>query len=153
MKRFYNYIGFLMVTVVFTSCLKAGLEDLETYDQAEMTNVRFEYRWWDEAKQQMRVMQLTTDKTINKDDRSIVCTITVPPATATFTQSIREKVSLENLAANVDISTAARIKPVDNAPILGSPADFSAKEFAYLITAADGKNSARWVIKISDFKK
>ena len=45
MKALYNYLVLLLLIALNTSCLKAGLDDLETYNQNDITNVRFEYRW------------------------------------------------------------------------------------------------------------
>jgi hypothetical protein len=42
--------------------------------------------------------------------------------------------------------------PLNGAPKLGSPGDFSAKEFKYQVTAADG-TKREWTIKITDFVK
>lgn len=152
MKTINNFLLLFLLMVSATSCLKAGLDDLETYDQHEITNVRFEYRWWDEADKRLRVIEMSVDKNIDKDNRIISCTINVPAATSAFTAAIRENVSLSNLVMNTDLSTAARIKPVNNAPALGSPANFSAKEFVYRVTAANGE-TVDWTIKILDFKK
>ena len=49
MKALYNYLVHTLLIALNTSCLKAGLDDLETYNQNDITNVRFEYRWWDET--------------------------------------------------------------------------------------------------------
>ena len=69
-----------------------------------------------------------------------------------FTDAVRQNVSLSNLIAYIDLSTAARIMPLNGAPKLGSPGDFSAKEFKYQVTAADG-TKREWTIKITDFVK
>ncbi len=119
MKALYNYLVLLLLIALNTSCLKAGLDDLETYNQNDITNVRFEYRWWDESGQRLRVMEMTTEKTIDNKAKEIVCTIKVPEATQTFTTEIRNQVSLSTLAINVDASTSARISPVGNAPAMG----------------------------------
>jgi len=152
MKKIFNILLFGFLVMFMTSCLKAGLDELETYDLNEITNIRFEYRWWDEAGSRLRVVEMNVDKSIDKDNKSVTCTINVPAATNTFTSEIREKVSLNNLAANLDISTAARVSPVGNAPTLGTPADFSAKEFIYQVVAGNGAK-ADWTIKILDLKK
>ena len=75
MKALYNYLVLLLLIALNTSCLKAGLDDLETYNQNDITNVRFEYRWWDESGQRLRVMEMTTEKTIDNKAKEIVCTI------------------------------------------------------------------------------
>lgn len=153
MKTLYNYLILILLVISNTSCLKAGLDELETFDQNDITNVRFEYRWWEEANKRMRVIEMEVDKTIDNEKKEIYCSIHVPEANANFTTTIREQVSLQTLAMNVDASTAVRITPVGNAPQMGTfPTDFSAKEFTYKVIAGNG-NEANWTIIISDFSK
>ena len=146
MKKLINTVLLLFLIGTVSSCLKSGLDDLEAYNEAEITNLNFEYRWWDEAKDQMAVKTLNIEKQISKDDNLITCKLTVPTASG------RQNVSLSNLIAYIDLSTAARIMPLNGAPKLGSPGDFSAKEFKYQVTAADG-TKREWTIKITDFVK
>ena len=67
MKALYNYLVLLLLIVINTSCLKAGLDDLETYNQNDITNIRFEYRWWDESGKRLRVIEMGTEKTIDNN--------------------------------------------------------------------------------------
>lgn len=153
MKKVIFYCVLIVLTLVNTSCLKANLDELETYELNDITNVRFEYRWWDETDKRMRVQELEVEKIIDYDKKEISCVILVPETTLTFTSDIREKVSIKELAINVDVSTAARITPIGDSPIMGVfPSDFSAKEFTYAVTAGNG-DVAHWVIKIADFQK
>lgn len=153
MKTLYIYCLLAILAVINTSCLKANLDELETYDLNDITNVRFEYRWWDEAEQRLRVQEMEVEKSIDKDRKEITCNIVVPQPSSTFTAAIREQVSLQTLAINVDASTAARITPVGNAPVMGVfPSDFSAKEFTYAVMAGNG-DVANWTIKITGFQK
>lgn len=152
MKRFINIVLLIFLMGTVSSCLKSGLDDLDTYNGAEITNLKFEYRWWNDDKQQMAVQEISIEKQILTDDNLITCKLTVPEVSASFTADIRQEVSLSKLYAFMDISTAARIAPVNGAPTLGKVADFSAKEFKYLVTAADG-TKREWTIKITDFIK
>lgn len=153
MKRIYHILVLSILVILNTSCLKSGLDELEAYDLNDITNVRFEYRWWDESDQRMRIMEMNVDKNIDKSKKEISCNISVPEATKTFTSDIRGQVSLSKLAINVDASTASRISPVGNAPVMGTfPGDFSAKEFTYKVTAGNG-DAVNWTIKIIDFRK
>lgn len=153
MKTLQNYLVLLLLIVLNTSCLKAGLDDLETYNQNDITNIRFEYRWWDESGKRLRVIEMGTEKTIDNKAKEIVCSIKVPDATQDFTSEIRNQVSLNTLAVNVDVSTSARITPVGGAPAMGTfPSDFSAKEFVYKVTAGSGDDT-NWTIRITDFNK
>ena len=153
MKTVTYYFIFVLLVLLNTSCLKSGLDELETYDLNDITNVRFEYRWWDESAQQLRVMEMSVSNTIDTESKEVACTITVPAVTSTFTEEIRNQVSLSTLAINVDASTAARITPVGNAPKMGAfPSDFSAGEFTYTVKAGNG-DEANWTIRIVDFVK
>lgn len=153
MNKLCTAIALLLMALINTSCLKSGLDDLETYDQNDITNIRFEYRWWDEANKQMRVIEMEVDKTIDNENKQVNCTLKVPATTANFTEDIRKNVSLSALSLNVDVSTAASVIPLDNAPQMGYfPSDFSGKTYKYKIVAANG-NAANWTITISDFQK
>lgn len=152
MKKLINVTLLIFLLCTVSSCLKSGLDDLATYNEAEITNLNFEYRWWDESKAQMAVITLTTEKQILKDESLITCKLTVPQASGSFTDAVRQNVSLSSLIAYMDLSTAARVTPLNGAPKLGNPGNFSAKEFKYLVTAADG-TKREWTIKITDFAK
>lgn len=65
MKTLYRYLALALLIVLNTSCLKSGLDELETYDQNDITNIRFEYRWWDETAQRLRVIEMAVTKTID----------------------------------------------------------------------------------------
>ena len=151
MKKVYYILLLAVLALLNTSCLKAGLDELETYDLNDITNVRFEYRWWDESDQRMRVQEMEVEKTFDNDHKVVECIINVPEASQTFTSAIREQVSLRTLAINVDASTASRITPLNGAPTMGVfPSDFSAGEFSYAVMAGNG-DIANWTIRIVSF--
>lgn len=150
MKNIVRSALCILFVITFTSCLKMGLDDLPTSDKAEITNVKFEYRWWDEAAGQLRVVELIAESEIT--EHTIGCTLTVPAVTDKFTSEIREKVSLNNIVCLTDISAGASIRPINGAPALGSPGDFSAKKFSYLVVAADGSD-IEWEINIIALNK
>lgn len=153
MRTICNCLLLVLVVAFTNSCLKSGLDELETFDQNDITNVRFEYRWWDEAGKRLRVVELETEKSIDNEKKEIHCTINVPAASNALPANVREQISLRALAVNVDASTAARISPVGGAPVMGTfPSDFSAKKFMYKVVAGNG-DEAVWTILISDFKK
>lgn len=153
MKTLYRYLALALLIVLNTSCLKSGLDELETYDQNDIINIRFEYRWWDETAQRLRVIEMAVTKTIDTKAKKVECSIKVPDATSAFTADIRDRVSLSALSVNVDVSTAARVSPIGDSPAMGTfPADFSAKKFVYRVMAGDG-GKADWTIEIKDFDK
>ena len=56
MKKIYNVLLSLFLMTMISSCLKAGLEELPAYEDADITNFKFEYRWFDDAKNRMCVI-------------------------------------------------------------------------------------------------
>ena len=71
MKKLINTVLLLFLIGTVSSCLKSGLDDLEAYNEAEITNLNFEYRWWDEAKDQMAVKTLNIEKQISKGSAAV----------------------------------------------------------------------------------
>ena len=152
------YISLLTFVFGFTSCLESGLGDLETYSDANVTAINFEYRWsvaenandaW--AGEKLQVKTLTTSATFG--DGTIECVITVPAASGTFTATERAKVSLNNLNAYVTISPGSTIEPLGNAPVLGTLGDFSQSDLSYQVTSADKKTKKVWKITVKEFNK
>ena len=153
MKKVYYILLLAVLAIVNTSCLKSGLDELETYDLNDITNVRFEYRWWDDAANRLRVQGMEVETTFDTDNKVVECVVVVPSTSDVFTEEIRNGVSLATLAINVDASTAARITPVNGAPVMGEfPSDFSAGEFTYAVMAGNG-DVANWTIRITEFQK
>ena len=74
MKRIYQILVLAILVILNTSCLKSGLDELETYNLNDITNVRFEYRWWNESEQRMRIIEMNVDKSIDKENKKISCT-------------------------------------------------------------------------------
>lgn len=69
MKRIYQILVLAILVILNTSCLKSGLDELETYNLNDITNVRFEYRWWNESEQRMRIIEMNVDKSIDKENK------------------------------------------------------------------------------------
>lgn len=154
MKSIVNYISILGLCLIFSSCLKSGLDDLPAYSDAEITNMKFEYRWIDDVNgnEQMQVVQMSVENTIDDDAGTIDSKITVPDASADFSDDIRQNVELSNLVGYADISLAAVITPLNGAPTFGGVADFSDTPVQYEVVAADG-TSKIWTLTISEFNK
>lgn len=145
---------FLLISL--SSCLTAGLDELPVYEEAEVTNFKFEYRWAEKegTSDVMRVKTLNVETTINKESQEIRCKLTVPSADAQrFTESVRAGMDLSNIVGYASISTAATIKPLGNSPMLGVPGDFSQPSMQYEVTAADGKTKKSWNLFIDSFVK
>ncbi|APU11051.1 hypothetical protein Q4599_10910 [Cellulophaga lytica] len=154
MKKIITYLPVLLLCIISTSCLKSGLDELPAFSDAEITSFKFEYRWIDDTTEnnKLQVIQLNTEALINTEDNSINCIITVPASNADFSVSERENVTLSNIVGYTDISTAATIEPVGNAPKLGVIEDFSADTMQYKVIAADKSNKI-WTLYITEFIK
>ncbi len=146
----------LFILFILSSCLTAGLEDLPVYEEAEITNFKFEYRWAEKEgiSDVLRVKPLNTELSINGDKQEVRCKIIVPPADAQrFTETVRNNVMIDNIVGYASISTAASIKPLGNAPVLGIPGDFSQQTMHYEVIAADQKTKKTWSLIIESFDK
>ena len=145
MKR---YVFFLMTVVMMcmTSCLEHGLKDLPVYENANITDFYFEYRYTvtQNGITVNNFMRLTNaSRTIG--DQTITLKVSIPGVSGTFTEAERAKVNLSNIVGYCYISTAATIEPVDGAPKPGTAGNFTAP-VKYKVTAADGKTSKIWTI-------
>lgn len=144
-----------MVALFLSSCLKSGLDELPAFEDAEITNFKFEYRWMDDTNQfsQLRVVQMDVQPTIDEAGSTVDCIVTVPLENGDFTTEVRNQVNLSNLVGYADISNAAILRPVGSSPKLGIPNDFSQSNMTYEVIAADGKTKKIWQLNITDFVK
>ena len=159
MKKILLIFSVLLLTM--TSCLKQGLEDVESSSLCDLSNVEFEYRWAKETLNssgeptgvyELHYKGLIVDKTIDKENHKVTIKLNVPNASGDFTNDMRGDVMLSNLTCMFTVSTAASVKPLGDAPKLGKPGDFSDMTYTYRIIAAAG-NYTDWVIDIVEFKK
>jgi len=155
----YIFLGLMFGSLtLLTSCLKSGLEDLPVYTDCDITNIYFEYRYkdstslWIDGSPIVKYVTLVVTKTINTVANTVTVSLVVPAASGSFTVTERAKVALTNLVCSVNLSTAAKIEPIEGAPILGMPGDFSAPR-KYLVTAADGVTTKTWTITVTSLNK
>jgi hypothetical protein len=140
-----------ILSLVMTSCIDWGLQELPVYNEAEITAFNLEHRYVVKNAndvEMMAVVTMNTDVQINKENATITVTASVPPATTSFTEAERRKVSLESIIAYAKLSPAAKIEPIDGAPVLGTIGDFTG-ERKYRVNAADGKTVKIWTIRIN----
>lgn len=156
--RLLQAIFIIFVSVSLNSCLTGNLEDLPAFEEALITDVKFDFRYkdetavWIDGQPTVKVVVLTVgDKVIDKVAGTVTCTLTVPPASGPFTSEIRNQVSLSSIVGKFNISTGAGIAPLSNAPVLGVPGDFSSAR-QYNVTAANSA-SKTWTITITALKK
>jgi hypothetical protein len=140
---------------MLSSCLKKDLPVYPEFDANEITLVNVEYRF--NGSQMMNgqpivaYQKLTVAQTIEKTSNTINVVITVPPAGGEFTAEERAKVAQSKLWFYMNISTAAKISPVEGTPPLGDPSD-ATKPLKYNVTAANG-TSKLWTINVTALNK
>lgn len=145
----------LLIGVITSSCITAGLEDLPVYQEAEILDFRLEYRYTkthDNGVESLAVTTLGGEVDILEESAKITLSPTVPDASSSFPELERQKVSLSNIVAYAKLSPAAEIQPLNGAPELGVPSNFS-QERQYKVIAADGKTTKVWTIVIKPLKK
>jgi hypothetical protein len=155
MMKKYSFLFMALLPVLFSSCLKYGLEEGELSIECDVTNVRFEHRWAIENSSngmaELRFREMSVARTIDKDQSSIEVTITVPAANATYPDDQRAATVLSNLACSFEVSRAASVQPMNGAPKLGAPGDYT-QERTYRVTSASGQYKD-WTLKVVEFKK
>lgn len=155
MKK-YIYFTVISLLMAMTSCLKGGMDDLPEYEEAEISGIqRVEYRYYGNDVSQIDgekiVKKIALQNSTKIEGTTVSLEVTVPAAEGTFTEAERQNVSLTNIAVMASISTAARLTPLDGAPALGVPGDWS-KPNKYVITAANGSKK-EWTITITKLTK
>lgn len=153
MKKYLNILAAMLLAVVSTSCLEHDLEELDVYSGCDITRVDCEFRYktgeTHPGTQSEKVNQVyisaysRTYVTDENDPNKGVCTIrysknNIPAAYKDTAES--------EMVVYVTISTAATIKPINGAPTLGVPADWTA-DHQYEVTAADGTKKT-WTIVV-----
>lgn len=153
--KYLKYVMLFFACLTFSSCLKSGLEDLPSYEDADIKAFTFEYRWMvkEGESEKLRVQKMDVDVNIDDTNTTVTCNITVPEVNGVFTSEIRDKVTLSNLNAYCTISTAATITPIGDTPVLGKIGDFSKSDMQYEVVAADGKTKKNWKLIIGGFNK
>lgn len=153
--KYLKYVMLFFACLTFSSCLKSGLEDLPSYEDADIKAFTFEYRWMvkEGESEKLRVQNMDVDVNIDDANTTVTCNITVPEVNGVFTSEIRDKVTLSNLNAYCTISTAATITPIGDTPVLGKIGDFSKSDMQYEVVAADGKTKKTWKLIIGGFNK
>lgn len=143
MKKIYLIL--MILTILTPGCINWGLEELPTYQEADILDFDFEYRYTvknDNGVEQLAVKTLNTDATISGN--TVNNNVTVPAPSGSFTENIAAQVSLTNIIGYVKLSTAALIEPLEGAPELGTKGDYS-KTLKYKVTAANGETKI-WTV-------
>ena len=154
--RLIHIITGLAFVLLFSSCLKKDLPALPLWNGTEVTNVYFEYRYLDttnlwQGAPVAAYQTLDVTRTVDTAHATINLVVTVPPVKGSFDAAQRAKVVQDHLWCYMDVSTAATIAPVGDAPAPGYFGDFT-KPQQYKVAAADGSSQV-WTLVITSFIK
>ena len=120
----------VLLCLPFVSSCK---DDLEAYEEAEITSVGAYHRYYTTEKDALTGEFKVAEKELEKSSGS-------------FTDAERAKVSLNKLVVYFNVSTAARVTPLDGSPKLGAPGDWTS-ERRYSVMAANGTKKT-WTVKV-----
>lgn len=131
----------LLFLLAFSSCLKQGLEDLPSYEGAEITSVSLvEYRYVSSdtspatGQPMVKFVTLVHSSSINSDNGEVEINVEIPPA---FPAEELANLSAANLVVAIGLSTAAIATPSGNSARFGAPGDWSGTN-TYVVKAANG---------------
>lgn len=150
MKRYIiSLFAAVLSMVCLTGCLTSGIDDPEeVFDGANITGLQGVYYRYIDASGDVQQVRLAIGSDINDEENTMEIVYLVP---SNFPQDQVDKVTTSNLVVVLNISTAAIIKPIDGAPKLGVPGDWS-KPNKYEITAANG-NKKIWTVTLELYQE
>lgn len=150
MKKIYLII-FAMLPLLFTSCLKSNLDEIQVYQEANITSIRGMYYYFD-LKTTNDGNTIFSKADISRADVQIdteagnIVIGRATPAKANIASFSPQKVVMA-----FNISTAATIEPVEGSAQLGVESDWSVgKTNKYKVTAADG-SSKIWSVTVLSY--
>lgn len=153
--KHYKYIAIILCLSLLSSCLKKGLPEFESWDLNNIDNIYVEHRYESSktlnGQPVIAYQRLNVLRTVDEANGIINLEIAVPPASGDFTTAIRDQVTQDYLWMYMDISTAAKVAPLQASPKLGDPIDLT-KDHQYQVTAANGTSKV-WTIKVVSFQK
>lgn len=152
MKKYISFALSMVLMLVCTGCLNHGLDDIDTYDGADITSFEGVYYRYTTDK----IMDVSGEPQVRQvslqmvspaiDAEAGTATVTVKP-TSNFPADELDKLSDKSLVVCLNISVASIIKPAAGSVRLGVIADWS-KPNTYIITAADG-STKEWTVTIN----
>ena len=151
MKIVKFFIAMFVMALSCTSCLESDFEKLDTYEGCDITAgfAWYRYKGTDKinASGEVQVIQKQLQRTGQViDNEAATCALTFKVPT-NFTEKEKANVNINNIVVAVDISTASVMQPVEGAPKLGVPADWSSPH-EYLVKAANGQTKV-WTISVT----
>ena len=107
MKKYTILLLLPLFSMLFTSCLKEGLDEGILSTECDVTNVHFEHRWATEMSTpgmyQLNFIEMTVNRTIDTENCVIDVQITVPAVSATYPQEQRDATTLSNMACSFEV--------------------------------------------------
>lgn len=155
MKKFLNILAAMLLAVFATSCMEHDLEELDLHSGCDITARDLYWRWISDEihpgtgankVKQVRIPYYSAKSVIDKENAT--CHIEYSVSNANMDDTQKAAFTETKAVVVVTISTAAIIKPIDGAPKLGEPGDWS-KPNKYEVTAANGDKKI-WTITIAD---
>lgn len=151
MKKYLYLIAALFVAVLSTSCLESGLEELDEYSGCDITSGEIYWRYYGDGKipasGEQQVKQVRLARAVSADNDTN--TFYIKYVTGNIPEAERGNFTEGKAVIAVTISTAATIKPINGAPKLGVPGDWT-KDNQYEVTAADGTKKT-WTIVVEPY--
>ena len=151
MKKYLYLIAALFVAVLSTSCLESGLEELDEYSGCDITSGEIYWRYYGDGKipasGEQQVKQVRLARAVSADNDTN--TFYIKYVTGNIPEAERGNFTESKAVVAVTISTAATIKPINGAPKLGVPGDWT-KDNQYEVTAADGTKKT-WTIVVEPY--
>ena len=150
MKKIYIAI-LLTFPLLFTSCLKSNLDDIDVYTGKDITSVRGLYYYYSESTSAngddiFNWGNISRANVVIDADAGTVVIGTATPATEHISEFNPQKVVIY-----LNLSTAATIRPIDGSATPGIEADWTAgKVNRYIVTAADG-STKEWSIVVNQY--
>ena len=115
MKKYSILLLLPFFSMLFTSCLKEGLDEGVLSTECDVTNIHFEHRWATEmttsGMYQLNFMEMTVNKTIDTENCVIEVQITVPAVSNNYPQEQRDATTLSNMACSFEVSRAQVLPP------------------------------------------
>ena len=150
MRRYINLLFATVLSMIcLTGCLTSGIDEVEEeFDGADITGLQGVYYRYIDSSGNVQQVRLAIGSDINKEENTMEIVYLVP---SNFPQDQVDKVTTKNLVVVLNISTAAIIKPLEGAPTLGVPGDWS-KPNKYEVTAANGTKKI-WTVTLELYQQ
>lgn len=153
MKRYITSIfAAIFAMVTFSGCLEHDLDDLDTYENANIESFEGVYYRYttsnvNPGSGENQVRQATLGRrNLQKDVEAGTISVTAYPQT-NFPADQLSNLNSTSLVVTLNISTASVIEPIEGSPRLGVPGDWS-KPNKYRITAANGTQKD-WTVTVT----